>query len=174
MNVSDIIDPARIFRVLAMSVMCLIAIYAEAAPLGLGPTAPPSPDVLLCVVIYWAIRRPRSTPMLAVFALGLCRDFLTDVPLGAGALALVIVTEIVKSQRRAIGRAGFLGEWISLAVAALFVSAVQWILVIVTFAQPPYLMDVLHQCLYTAMIYPILAAIFRFILRIRWRATEPA
>lgn len=173
MNIPEVFDPGRIFRIVAMVVLSMIAVFAEAAPLGLGPTAPPSPDLLLCVLVYWSVRRPGSTPMLAVFALGLMRDFITDTPLGAGALALVIVTEVLKTQRRALQRSNFLVEWIALGIATLGATALQWLLVVLTFMQPPYLMDLFHQCLYTAMVYPIVVVIFRWVLRITWRRMEP-
>lgn len=174
MTPADYLDPARLFRITVMLILGMVAIYIEAAPLGLGPTAPPSPDLLLCVVIYWSIRRPGSTPLPAIFALGLMRDFLTDVPVGAGTLTLVIASEIFKSYRRYFQRSNFLVEWISTGVAALASGAILWCLVIVTLSQPPYVMDLLHQCLYTAMVYPILVLIFRWVLRISWRKLEPA
>lgn len=174
MNILEHLDPARLFRTLVMCTLALIAIYAEAAPLGLGPTAPPSPDLLLCVLVYWSIRRPGSTPLIAVFALGLVRDFLTDTPLGAGALSLVLLTEVFKMQRHHLQRSSFLVEWMALAAGALAATALVWSLVILTLAQPPYLISLLHQCLYTAMAYPLLVVFLRWVLRITWRKPEPA
>jgi rod shape-determining protein MreD len=165
-------DGARALRVALLLTVGLLAIYGEAAPLGVGPSAPPSPDLLLCVVVYWAAHRPGSTPLLAVLALGLARDLLTDTPAGAGALALVLAGEIVKSMQRRLARRTFLIEWLVLAVAALGTAALMWLLVLVTFAQPPYAADLLHQSLYTAMIYPLLAFAFRWGLRISRRRSE--
>ncbi len=165
---------AWIWRVGLMLVVGVLAIYIEAAPLGIGPTAPPSPDLLLCVVVYWAANRPGSTPLLAVFALGLARDLMTDAPVGGGALALVLAAEAVKTlwQRRA--RAGFLVEWLVLAAAAFGTAAMMWLLVLLTLAQPPYLAVVFHQCLYTIMVYPLMAAAIRWGLRVSRRRAEAA
>ena len=63
------LSPARLMRIALLCLLSLMAIYLEAAPLGLGTAARPSPDLLLCVVAYWAIRRPGSTPVLLVFLL---------------------------------------------------------------------------------------------------------
>lgn len=168
----ELLDPARLFRTALLLVLGMLAIFVEAAPLGLGPTAPPSPDLLMCVVVYWAIRRPGSTPLLAVFCLGLVRDLLTDVPLGAGTLALVIATEVFKSQRRHLQRTNFIVEWLALSFAALAATAFVWTLVVLTLAQPPYLIDLLHQCLYTTMVYPLIVVFLRWVLRISWRKAE--
>jgi rod shape-determining protein MreD len=167
------LDGRRLWRTALMLGMGVLAVYIEAAPLGVGPAAPPSPDLLLCVVVYWAAHRPGSAPLLAVFALGLARDLLTDLPAGAGTLALVLASEGVKAMRRRLARGSFLVEWLVLAGAAIGTSALMWLLVLVTFAQPPYLLDLLHQSLYTAMVYPILAFAFRYALRVS-RRPEPA
>lgn len=168
------LDAARIWCMALMLLVGVLAIYIEAAPLGIGPTAPPSPDLLLCVVVYWAAHRPGSTPLIAVFALGLVRDLLTDVPAGAGALALVLTAEAVKAMRHRLARGTFVVEWLVLAGAALGTAALMWLLVLLTLAQPPYLAGLFHQCLYTVMIYPLLALAFRWGLRVARRGAEPA
>lgn len=164
------LDPARIVRTGLMLSLGLLAIYVEAAPLGIGPQAPPSPDLLLCVVVYWTARRPGSTPLLAIFGLGLVRDLLTDVPTGAGALALVLAAWVVRRVRHRLSRSSFVLEWLSLAGAAFATSALLWLLVALTLTQPPYAAALFHQSLYTAMVYPLLVLAFRWGLRITWRA----
>jgi len=171
---SELLDPARLFRTALMVGLGLVAIFVEAAPLGLMPGAPPSPDILLCVLLYWSIRRPGSTPLAAVFALGLIRDFLTDLPVGAGTLTLIVATEVFKARRRQFQRANFLVEWIAVGLAALASATVLWTMVMLTLSQPPYVMDLVHQCLYTAMLYPFVVLIFRWVLRITWRKAEYA
>ncbi len=165
---------ARIWRVGLMLIAGVVAIYIEAAPLGIGPTAPPSPDLLLCVVVYWAANRPGSTPLLAVFALGLVRDLMTDAPVGAGAFSLVLAAEVIKTLWRRRTRGGFFMEWLVLAAAAFGTAALMWLLVLLTLAQPPYLAVIFHQCLYTIMVYPLLAMAFRWGLRVSRRRSEPA
>lgn len=174
MTPAEYLEPRRLFRMVLVTILSIVAIYAETAPLGLGPNAPPSPDLLLCVMIYWSIRRPGSVPMILIFALGLMRDLLTDVPVGAGALSLVLVTEAFKTWRRYLARSNFLVEWMAAGAAALLGTAFVWLLVMLTLAQPPYVMSVLHQCLYTAMIYPVFVLVLRWGLGIGWRRVEAA
>ena len=163
------IDAGRIVRILAMLTLGMLAVYVEAAPLGIGPSAPPSPDLLLCVVVYWTARRPSSTPLLAVFGLGLVRDMLTDVPTGAGALSLVLAAEAIRHVRLRLARSSFMLEWLALAAAALGTSALLWILTALTLTQPPYAVALFHQALYTVMVYPLVVVAFRWGLRISWR-----
>ena len=166
-----LLDPARILRTALMLSLGLLAIYIEAAPLGIGPQAPPSPDLLLCVVVYWTARRPGSTPLLAVFGLGLVRDLLTDVPTGAGALSLVLAGEAVRRVRHRLARSSFVLEWLTLAGAALGTSMLLWLLTALTLTQPPYAIALFHQSLYTVMAYPLIVLAFRWVLRISWRGS---
>lgn len=162
------LDPARIARMCLVLVLGLLAIYVAAAPLGIGPEAPPSPDLLLCVVVFWTARRPGSTPLLAVFLLGLVRDLMTDVPTGAGALGLVLAAEVVRRLRHRLARSSFMLEWMVLAGTALGAAALLWLLVVLTLTQPPYAGALFHQALYTVMTYPLVALALRWGLRVRW------
>ena len=167
-------EPARFFRMAVVTVMGLLAIFVEAAPLGIAVGAPPSPDLLLCLVAYWSIRRPGSIPLFLVFSLGLVRDLLTDVPVGAGVLSLVLISEAFKTWRRSLARSIFLVEWIWVAAASVGGTILICVLMALTFAQPPYLIGLLHQCLYTAMVYPFLVLVLRWGLRVSWsRRQEP-
>lgn len=172
MTLAALLDPARIVRTGLMLILALLAICVEAAPLGIGPQAPPSPDILLCVVFYWTVRRPGSTPLLAVFALGLVRDLLTDLPAGAGAIALVLVAEAVRRSRPRLARSSFMLEWLALAGAALGTTVLLWLLVALTLTQPPYAVALFHQSLYTVMAYPLIVLAFRWGLRISWRKSD--
>ena len=172
MNLVEYLSPARWFRMALMTVLAVLAIYVEAAPLGLSAEARPSPDLLLCVIAYWAIRRPGSTPMILVFTLGLVRDLLTDVPVGAGALSLVLIAEALKHWRRSLARTTFLLEWLVIGLAALASTILHWGLVVLTLGQPPYLIELGNQCLYTAAAYPAVALVFRWLFRISWRKPE--
>lgn len=174
MGFSEALDPARVLRMGLLTLIGLFVIFLELTPLGLQANARPSPDLLLCVVAYWSIRRPGSAPAVLIFALGLTRDLLTDVPIGAGVLSLLIVSEVLKLRRRVFQRSSFATEWIAVSVAAIASTALHWFLVLFTLAQPPYLSDLFHQSIYTMMTYPLLALFFRWGLRISWTRMEAA
>ncbi len=170
--VGGILNFSRLAQMLALTILGLVAVYTEAAPIGVAPNARPSPDLLFCVVAYWAIRRPEAAPIPLVFAIGLARDFLTDLPVGAGALSLVLAAEVLKSQRRRLARTAFSTEWLLVAVTAIAASTLVWTLVVLTLARPPYMLDLAYQSAYTAMVYPLIALSFRWLLRISWRKPE--
>jgi rod shape-determining protein MreD len=167
-------SPPRLIRIALLLVLGLAAIFVEAAPLGLAADATPSPDILFCVVAYWSTRRPGSTALIAVFALGLARDLMTDAPVGAGVLTLVFASEFLKALGHGLSRRSFATEWLLLATVLALVIMAQWLIVLILLAHPPYLTDLAYQWLATMALYPVLALIFRWLFRIGWRKGEPA
>jgi len=162
-------SPGRVIRIALMLMLGLLAIFVEAAPLGLSADAYPSPDILFCIVAYWSTRRPEATALLAVFALGLTRDLMTDTPVGAGALTLVFASEFLKTLSNGLSRRSFTTEWLLLATVLAMVLLSQWVIVLILLAHPPYLIDLGYQWLATMALYPVLALVFRWLFRIGWR-----
>lgn len=165
---AGLIDWGRLALTLLMLALGMLAIYIEAAPLGTGPQAPLSPDLLLAVVVYWSARRPRSTPLIGVFALGLVRDMLTDAPTGAGALALVLAAEFLRRRRHRLARGSFMLEWLALAAVSFGTAALVWLLITLSLTKPPFIAALFHQSLYTIMLYPLVVIALRWGLRISW------
>jgi rod shape-determining protein MreD len=166
-------SPPRLIRITLLLALGLVAIFTEAAPLGLSADAYPSPDILFIIVAYWSTRRPETAALIAVFTLGLARDLLTDAPVGAGVLTLVFASEFLKAVSRGLSRRSFATEWLLLACVLALVLLAQWLIVFVLLAHPPYLTDIGIQWLATMALYPVLAAIFRWLFRIGWRKAEP-
>lgn len=166
--------PSRLIRIALMLALGLAAIFVEAAPLGLAADAYPSPDILFCVVAYWSVRRPEAAVLVAVFALGLARDLMTDAPVGAGVLTLVFASEFLKALGPGLSRRSFATEWLLLATVLVLVLMAQWLIVLVLLAHPPYLTDLAYQWLATMALYPALAVVLRWLFRIGWRKGAPA
>ena len=174
MELSASFSLARLAKVSFVALLCLIAVSIEAAPLGLSANAYPSPDIVFCVVAYWSTRRAETVPLLAVFALGLARDLVTDAPVGAGALTLALASEFLKSARSRLARRSFGFEWLLIAAVFALVLLAQWLAVLMTLAHPPYLVELVRQWFLTMMVYPPLALIFRWLFGIGWRKLEAA
>lgn len=149
-----------------------VAVAVEIAPLGLAAAALPGPDLLFCLVAYWALRIPAAAPVLLVFALGLGRDLLTDQPVGLGALTLVLAAEALKARRAALQRQPFLFEWVWVGMAAGGMMLAQWLGLVLTLADAPALALLLQQYAATLLVYPALAAVLRWVIRIRDERSE--
>ena len=163
----------RVARGAALTLTGLFAILLEAAPLGLHPLALPSPDLLACVLLCWAVRAPRAVPLALVFVLGVLRDMVTDVPPGLGALTLVLACETIKAVHERLLRRAFLAEWLWVAGAVAGMLALQWLGVLVSLAQPPYPAQLFQQFTATLIAYPLVVLFARGVLRAPRRRPDP-
>lgn len=161
------LTPARLANMAFVSVLALVAVSIESAPLGFRADAWPSPDLLFCIVACWSLRRPQAVPLLLIFGLGLARDLLTDLPAGAGALTLVLASEGLKAGADPLSRRGFGSEWLAVAGAFAAMLLAQWLMVLLVLAHPPYLVELGQQWLVTLALYPPLAALLRWPFGVR-------
>lgn len=153
------LDRGTLLRMAGLGIVGMLAVTVEAAPLGISAAAWPSPDLLFCVVAFWALRAPQAVPVLLVFALGLMRDLLTDLPVGLGALTLVFGAEVLKGRQPTLTRQPFGIAWGWVALVAAGMAAALWIGVAVSLAEPPGIGPLALQVLATALVYPAVAVV---------------
>lgn len=159
-------------RMALFALLGLLAIFIEIAPLGLNAGAFPSPDLLVCLVACWVLRRPRSAPVLLVFLLGLWRDLLTGTPPGAGTLSLVLMSQALLSWRSWLSIRPFMTEWMVIGVSIAAVLLLQWFLVVVTLGHPPYLAELGLMGLVTMLTYPVVVFVLRWGLGVNWQTPK--
>lgn len=160
---------SRMLRLALVVILGLLAIFAEAAPLGHPARAIPSPDLLFIVVAFFAARRPGMLLALVAFALGLARDFLTDAPVGMGALTLFAAAEGFRALSPVLRRSSFAAEIAAVAALLAATLAVQWLAIVLTFMQPPAPVLLVRQWALTVALYPLVALALRWTFRIGWR-----
>lgn len=160
----------RALRGAGLAVTGLAAVMLEAAPAGVAALSLPSPDLLFCLVAVWAVRAPGAAPILLIFALGLMRDLLTDLPPGLGALSLVAAGEALKARAAQLSRQPFLVEWFWVALAGAAMVALQWLGLLATFLQPPYGSLLAQQVIATALVWPLVLMLTARLLRQTRRA----
>jgi rod shape-determining protein MreD len=146
----------------------VLAILAAMIPLAPGGTLVP-PDILWCLVVACAVRRPRETPLWLIMALGLAADLLLSRPVGLGALALVLSAEAMRANARLFRGAPFLVEW--LATSALFALTLAGMEAILRLAlsEGPTLGAAARHLAATAFAYP---AVVFCLTRLPWMRTE--
>ncbi|MEM7496438.1 MAG: rod shape-determining protein MreD [Pseudomonadota bacterium] len=172
--VLDIMVPRRgaVLRMVLLVLCALLAVAVEAAPVGLHPGALPSPDLLALAVAVFAVRQPEAVPILLVFALGLLRDLLTDLPVGLGTLSLVFFAEALRGLSARLSRASLLTEWLAVSLSLLLMMALQYLLVLLVFSQPPYFLTLGRQWAITVAIWPLAFLLLRWGLGVRPAASD--
>lgn len=164
-------DAGTLWRIGLLALAGAAAILIETAPVGTAPRALPAPSLLFLAVGVVAVRRPEAVPVPVVLVLGLARDLIGDGPPGAGALALVLGTEVLRRLGPRLARGPLAREWAGVAAVALAAFALKYLLVLAVLAQPPYVMAVVRQWAITVAFWPLV------FLALRWglgfRAPRP-
>lgn len=138
---------------LLMSVLAVVAILLQLAPVGLAPAALPSPQLLWVVVLFFALHRPEAVPLPLVFALGILGDLLGDGPVGARTMALLLAVWIARRYLVGLVRESPILE---LGVFAALCGAghlLVWLLLRLSFAGPPRLLHLLLLVLFSTLAY---------------------
>ena len=158
---------------LALGGFGLVAILAAMIPLAPGGDLVP-PDILWCVVVAFAVRRPGAAPLWLIVALGLLGDLMLSRPVGLGALALVLSAEAMRANSGRFRGAPFVIEWV--AAAALFALALAGMeaLLRLALAEGPTLGAAARHAVATALAYPVIAFCVTRLPGMRARTREAA
>lgn len=146
-------------------VLTLLVVVLGMVPLQIPNVAPVIPAWALIAVYFWSVHRPELMPLWAVFLIGLFQDLLSGGQLGVGILALIMVHQIIASQRRSFSRATFGGLWLIFALVAAGAIYVMWLLNSVLYTTLLPIRPVLFQYLTTLAVYPFLAWLFTQVQR---------
>jgi rod shape-determining protein MreD len=149
---------------MGVAALLSIGVSLDLAPLSGAWRAWPMPDLLLCMVLVLAIRRPWLMPVLLVFAAGLLRDLLSGGPVGPGALLLALVSETVSRRHALARRHERLGEGLVVALAAAVVVVVPAVMLWMVLAEAPGWGALWARWLATLVAYPVVA----ILLPVRW------
>jgi rod shape-determining protein MreD len=157
----------RLMVLCAVSLAGVLALLAQMAPLGLTPRSWPAPDLFYCVLAYAALARPDAMATLACFALALLGDLVIGGPMGAGALALFLTIEALKRHSALAYTRSRWRDWAAVAIGAAAVMLAPWLLMRLTFAGSPPLVDLAWRWVFTVIAFVPVGAALRYGLRIR-------
>jgi rod shape-determining protein MreD len=135
---------------------------------GLNMVTPAFP---LIGVYFWSIYQPGRLPYWAVFLFGVLQDLLLGLPLGQGALSLLVVQGLVVSQRRFFLSKPFFVVWWGFAVVAPIGAMVAWAAASVSrdAVIPP--LPIVVQTIITALLYPLFGGLLMWLQQ---RVLRPA
>lgn len=86
-------------------------LFLRLLPFGTLAGGLPGPDLLLCLVLAWTMRRPEYLPPLLIAAVMLADDLFLMRPPGLWAALVVIAAEFVRSRVALTRELAFLAEW---------------------------------------------------------------
>lgn len=151
-----------LFLAIAMSIL-----FLRLLPLGSEAGQWPGPDILLCVIMAWVMRRPDYLPVLLIVVVVLLEDLILMRPPGLWTALVVIATEFLRSRVALTRELNFAVEW--LLVAGLMIAmllAYRLTFALVFLPQPGFGFS-LMQTLWSVLCYPVVVVASQFALYLR-------
>ena len=161
-------------------VLALVFLFFRLLPLGevIAPCGPeatgcrlmawfshmPGPDLLLCIIFAWTMRRPDYLPVLLIAAVVLLEDLIMLRPPGLWTGLAVLVSEIIRSRVAPTRELNFGVEWLlvsAMMVVMLIVYRMAFGLVLLP--QPPFGFAMV-QVIWSILCYPLVVFLSRVVL----------
>ncbi|SIS62641.1 rod shape-determining protein MreD [Paracoccus saliphilus] len=149
-------------------VFCQVAIlFGRLLPLSTGNIGRPGPDLALCLLFAWMLRRPDQLAAPVIAALFLLEDILLLRPLGLWTIVVLIASEFARTRESRWRDQPFMVEWlrVSILVGAMMLGyrVAQFIFLLPV----PALGNVTLQYISTVGFYPVVVLAARWLIGLR-------
>ncbi len=137
-------------------------LFFRLLPLGSTAGDLPGPDIVLCVVFAWTMRRPDYLPVLLIAAVVLLEDMILMRPPGLWTALVILASEFVRGRVALTRELSFGVEW--LLVAGLMVGMLlsyRIAFAIVLLPQPGFGFAMV-QVIWSIVCYPLVVAVSRY------------
>jgi len=153
---------------LALS-LCLL--FIRLLPLEAAPGALPGPDLLLCLILAWVIRRPDFLPMPLILVVILIEDLILMRPPGLWTAIVVLATEFLRGRVALTRELNFLVEWMLISGVMLGMMLAYRLVLALAFVPQPAFGFAAVQVLWSIALYPLVVGLSRLVLDLRKPAT---
>ena len=127
----------------------------------------PGPDLLLCLVLAWTMRRPEYLPVWLLVGILLLEDFLLMRPPGLWTALVIIAAEVIRSRIALTRELNFGVEWVFVAALMLAVFVAYRLAFALAFLPQPDLGYAVIQMIWSILCYPAVVAVSRYVLDLR-------
>lgn len=149
---------------LLFAALALFLLFARLLPLGIDAGRLPGPDLLLCLIFAWTMRRPDYLPALLIAAVVLLEDMILLRPPGLWTALVLVAAEFVRGRVALTRELSFGVEWLlvsGLMVGLLLAYRTAFAMVLVP--QPGF-GYALVQVLWSVLCYPVVVFLSRYVL----------
>lgn len=148
-------------RLLFLAV-AFVLIFLRLLPLNEAAGRLPGPDLLLCLIFAWTVRRPDYLPVLMIAGVVLLEDLLLMRPPGLWTALVVLASEFIRSRVALTRELSFGVEWLLVAGLMLVLFVGQRLAYAVAFLPQPSLGFILVQTNWSIIAYPLIVALSRY------------
>lgn len=144
------------YRGVFVGLSALILFFAL-LPFGTGEGSLPGPELTLCLICAWILRRPDYVPLWLMVPVLLMDDILLMRPLGLWTLIVLLVSEFLRRQVDHTEALPYSSElpMVSGWIAGAFLA--QYLILLLLVAPTPPLTGLLLQAVATIVAYPFVA-----------------
>lgn len=131
----------------------------------------PGPDILLCLIFAWMVRRPEYLPALMIAAVVLTEDMLLMRPPGLWTALVLLGAEFIRSRSALTRELSFGVEWLLVAGVMVGVFLTNRLVMALAFLPQPGFGYALVQIVWSVLAYPAVVAFSRYGLDLHKPAT---
>lgn len=150
-------------RILFVAI-ALVLMFLRLLPLGREAGALPGPDILLCIVFAWTMRRPDYLPVVLIAVVVLLEDLLLMRPPGLWTALVVLGSEFIRSRVALTRELNFGSEWLLVASLMLGLLICYRLMFVVMLLPQPGFGFALVPVIWSILCYPVVVALSRFVL----------
>jgi len=157
-------------RLLFLTVAAFL-LFIRLLPLTTDAGHLPGPNLLLCLIFAWTVRRPDYLPVVMIAAVVLLEDMLLMRPPGLWTGLVILASEFIRSRVALTRELNFGVEWLLVAGLMLALFVAYRMVLVVAFLPQPNLGFSLVQTLWSILAYPVVVAVSRYGLDLHKPAT---
>lgn len=158
------------YRLLFLALACLF-LFIRLLPLGNVVGSFPGPDLLLCLIFAWMMRRPDFLPVWLITPVLLAEDLLLLRPPGLWTALVVLATEFLRGRNALTRELNFAVEWLLASGLMIGMLLAQRLILTLTLVDLPPFGFAVMQVLWSILAYPVIVGLSRLAFDLRKPAT---
>lgn len=159
------------FHRLIFLAVVFVLLLVRLLPLDTTAGHVPGPDLLICLIFAWMVRRPEYLPAPMIAAVVLVEDLALMRPPGLWAALVLLGAEFIRARSALTRELSFGVEWLLVAGVMLGIFAANRVLMGLAFLDQPAMGMALAQILWSMLAYPAVVAFSRYGLDLHKPAT---
>lgn len=148
-------------RLIFLAVVVFIT-FLRLLPLDTSAGHLPGPDILLCLILAWMVRRPEYLPAPMIAVVVLAEDILLMRPPGLWTAGVLMGAEFLRARSALTRELSFGVEWLLVSGVMVAMFLANRVILVLAFLPQPNLGYALVQMVWSALAYPAVVAFSRY------------
>ncbi|MEO8241156.1 MAG: rod shape-determining protein MreD [bacterium] len=142
--------------------LAVVLTFVRLLPLNSIAGHLPGPDILLCLIFAWTVRRPEYLPVVMIAIVVLLEDLLLMRPPGLWTALVILGSEFIRSRVALTRELSFGVEWLLVAGLMLAMFLTYRTALLMVFVPQPSFGYALVQVTWSVVAYPVVVAVSRY------------